>query len=257
MLRRTLLAVILLTLSTSYAFSAEPTELGKGKIADASLEKLAPKSGFITDAQIFAKLWKGWRPDEAVPEIDFSKDLVIVGLADGPNLVMFQPKLQEDGDLTFVVASTRMAGPGFGYRLVKVSREGVQLVNGKPIAAGLVQGTITIPGSATIEDGQTIEIKFFEFDPRLADVAAKLIDEAILTDIKHESGKTTEVSFAVGKDYEMKKDRRYYITVFVLKDKTRTHIGEIDGKRGLNKVLEDGSRAPVHVFLRDVNKEDA
>ncbi|MEW4561849.1 hypothetical protein AB1K70_04945 [Bremerella sp. JC770] len=254
MLRRTLLAVVLFTLSVSGAFAAEPTELGKGKIADASLEKLAPKSGFITDAKTFAKLWKAWRPAEAVPEIDFRQDLVIVGLANGPNLVMFQPKLQENGDLTFVVASTRMGGPGFGYRLVKVSREGIERVNGTPIAAGLVNGTITIPGSTSMEDGQTIEIKFFEFDPRLADASADLIDEAVLTNIQHETGKTTEIPFAVGKDYEVKKDRRYYITVFVLQDKTRTHIGEIDGKRGLNKVLENGDRAPIDVILREVNK---
>lgn len=254
MLPRLLVAAIVVSLSAGTLFSAEVSELAKGKIPDAALLKLAPKSDFITDAKTFSKLWKAWRPGEAVPEIDFSKDMVIVGTADGPNLVIFEPKLQEDGDLKFVVASTRMFGPGFGYRMVKIAREGVKTVNGKSIAERVVQGTITIPGSSTIEKGQTLEVKLFEFDPLLADVAAKLIDEKILTDFQHETGTATEVPFAVGADLEVQKNRRYYITVFMLQGEDRTHIGEIEGKRGVNVVLQNGESSPVNVILREVAK---
>ncbi|WDI41305.1 hypothetical protein [Bremerella sp. P1] len=254
MLSRILLAVVAVTLSAGVLFAAGPTELAKGKIPDDSLQKLAPKSGVVTDAKTFAKLWNAWRPGEAVPEIDFSKDLVIIGMADGPNLVMFEPKLKDDGDLKYLVASTRMAGPGFGYRMVKMSREGVKTVNGKSIAEGLVQGTITVPAASTIDAGETLEIKLFEFDPLLADVSATLIDEKVIADIKHESGKATDIPFAVGADYEVQKERRYYITVFVVQGGKRTFIGEIEGKRGLNVVLQNGDRSPVHVVLRQLKK---
>ncbi|PQO25097.1 hypothetical protein C5Y96_26715 [Blastopirellula marina] len=254
MLSRILIAAIVVTLSGSDVFSAEVSELAKGKVPDAALLKLAPKSGFITDTKTFAKLWKAWRPDQAVPEIDFTKDMVIVGTADGPNLVMFEPKLQGDGDLKFVVASTRMFGPGFGYRLVKIARQGVKSVNGKSIEEGIVQGTITIPDSTTVEQGETIEVKLFEFDPLLADAPAKLIDEKILTEIQHETGPSTEIPFALGSDLEVQKDCRYYITVFVLQGSDRTHIGEIEGKRGLNVVLQNGDRSPVNLILRPLKK---
>lgn len=257
-----MLSRYLLTAATVVAFSLfadvvladGPAELAKGKIADASLEKLAPKSSFITDAGTFAKLWKAWRPGEAVPEVDFRKELVIIGTASGPNLVMFQPKLQDDGDLKYVVASTRMAGPGFGYRLVKLNREGIRTVNGKSVDEGIVRGTITIAAGSTIEQGERIELKLFEFDPLLADVSAKLVDERSIDEIKHETGTATEIPFAMGGEYEVRKDRRYYITVFVVQGEARTHIGEIEGKQGLNVVLQDGDRTPVHVVLRQLKK---
>lgn len=252
MLSRLLFAVVVFTLSASASLAAGPTELAKGKIADSALEKLAPKSGFITNANNFAKLWKAWRPEEAVPEVDFTSDLVIVGIASGPNLVMFDPKLHEDGNVKFVVASTRMAGPGFGYRLVKISRDGVKKINGKSIEEGIVQGTITIPETSTELSDQVIEVKLFEFDPLLSDVSAKLVDKTALTGIQHESGQMLEVPFAVGADYEIQKDRRYYITVIALQGKTRTHIGEIEGKRGLNIVLQNGDRMKVNVVLREL-----
>jgi len=37
--------------------------------------------------------------------------------------------------LQFTVAGTEVGGPGFGYLLLKISREGVKTVNGKPISA--------------------------------------------------------------------------------------------------------------------------
>jgi hypothetical protein len=67
-----------------------------------------------------------------------------VGTVSGPNRVLLAPRLAEDGDLRFLVAGTKMAGPGFGYALVKVSREGVKTVNGKPIPERIqVQGKLS------------------------------------------------------------------------------------------------------------------
>ncbi len=246
------LACGLLLLFAAATFAAAPESLANGKIPDESLEKLAPKSGVIADDATFEKLWKAWRPGEVVPEVDFEKDLVIVGIVDGPNLVMLNPQLEEDGNVKYVVAGTRMAGPGFGYRMVKMSRDGVKTINGKPIVAGAVQGTIIIPKQVPSFDGQTLEIKLFEFDPLLADAPAKLVEGVTIDNFQHKAEEETETPFAIGAELETRKDRGYYITVFVLKDGKRTHIGEIDAQKGLNKVLQDEKRSNVKIVIRSV-----
>src|SRR5437879_571135 len=48
------------------------------------LRKLAPAVGYISGPKSFATLWKAWRTEEKVPEIDFGKKLILVGTVDGP-----------------------------------------------------------------------------------------------------------------------------------------------------------------------------
>ena len=129
--------VLVLASALVVATSIEPTDHWDGIIADESLQKLVPvKKGFIADAKSLTRVWKAWRPDEKVPKIDFTKDLIVVGVVTGPNRVMIQPSLDEKGDLRLIIESTEVEGPGFGYRLLKVSREGVKSVNGKPVEKG-------------------------------------------------------------------------------------------------------------------------
>jgi hypothetical protein len=97
-----------------------------------------------------------------------------------------------------------------------------------------------------------MEIKLWEYDPFLADASAKLVDEFGAKTYKHMQGKDTETSLSVGAKLEPRKDRRYYITVFVVKDGKRTHIGERDGKSGLCKVLTQGNPASVKMIARAV-----
>lgn len=139
MIRTACFAASLLTLLTALAIADEappaikPVETWKGKLQDESLKAKAPESGFIADAKSWKKLWKAWRAGEKVPQIDFAKDLVLVGTAPGPNLAGMSPRLDDQGNVKFIVFSTRIGGPGFGYTLFQMSRDGVKSVNGETV----------------------------------------------------------------------------------------------------------------------------
>jgi hypothetical protein len=101
-------------------------------INDDNLKKLAPKDGIITDAKAFAKLWKAWRKDEKTPEINFTKEFVLVTLASGPNRPSITAML-DDGKLTIRALQTLIGGSGFGYSLATFNRKGIKTVNGKAL----------------------------------------------------------------------------------------------------------------------------
>jgi hypothetical protein len=98
------------------------------------LAKEAPKSGLITDAKSFAKLWKAWRGAEKVPDITFDKHFVLVVLSlGGPNRPNISATLDEKGTLAIAALRTLIGGPGFGYSLAVFERKGIKTVNGKPL----------------------------------------------------------------------------------------------------------------------------
>lgn len=105
-----------------------------------------------------------------------------------------------------------------------------------------VTGTVTVPKDVESFDRRTLELRLYEYDPRIADKAADLVELVEKKEFKHAKGMDTAEKFEIGAKGKLKADRRYYLTVFVLDGKTRTHIGELDGKSGLGKVLIDGPR---------------
>jgi hypothetical protein len=103
-------------------------------IKDNQLAKEAPKTGVIESAEAFAKLWKAWRKDEKVPEIDFKKKIVVVTLAKGgPNRPRVSAVIDE-GNLRTRAVSTLIGGPGFGYSIGLYDRKGIKTINGHAIA---------------------------------------------------------------------------------------------------------------------------
>lgn len=100
---------------------------------DETLKRQAPVAGHIADAATFEKLWKAWRPKEAVPKVDFTKELVLVATAAGPNRVAMSATLDDKGDLKVRSRATLIGGLGFGYAIATVSRQGVKSINGKPL----------------------------------------------------------------------------------------------------------------------------
>jgi hypothetical protein len=138
---------------TGFEASDKAPQEWTGKIAQPELRKVAPKSGYIKDAGTFQKIWTAWRPDEQIPKIDFEEKLVVFGTVNGPNLVIVKPSLNDKGDLKFVVGGTRIGGPGFGYKLMVVDREGVKSVNGKAVDATETEESIRVRVVGTLKTG--------------------------------------------------------------------------------------------------------
>lgn len=130
------LMLCLLVMSSAAMTNAEDTpNQWYGQVADRQLMSIAPKTGFVADGETWSKLWSKWNPGEELPEVEFGQELVVVATVTGPNRMFGKEKVDENGNLTFVAGSTRMAGPGFAYLMRRVSRDGVKTVNGNEVPA--------------------------------------------------------------------------------------------------------------------------
>jgi len=191
-MRTVLSAVTAALLQSVFLFAAEPvktTDRWDGVVKDSSLQETAPANGVIADSTSWRSLWEAWRPNQEVPQVDFDKEIVVVGVVNGPNRVLLKPMLAEGGDLRFLVAGTKMAGPGFGYALVKVSREGVKTVHGKPVrrliqVRGKLSTGIMAIGGETTGTILTTEDGTWELDSsgskELSELADKLNGKAVV-----------------------------------------------------------------------------
>src|SRR5262245_55333897 len=65
-----------------------------GSVDDADLAKDAPD--YIADAKAFEKLWKKWKIEGKVPEVDFKKEIVLVTTTVGSRLSLM-PRLDDKG----------------------------------------------------------------------------------------------------------------------------------------------------------------
>lgn len=121
----------------------------------------------------------------------------------------------------------------------------------KPMKKG-VQGLLVIPEGVPSFKDQTLDIRLYEYDPFLADAPAKLADSFPKKKMSHEQGTKTELKFAVGEKLEPRKDRRYYLTVFLLENGQRIHIGEKDGKNGIGSVVFKNNTSSIKIIVRPV-----
>jgi hypothetical protein len=121
-----------------------------------------------------------------------------------------------------------------------------------------VKGAVVVPAELPSFEKLRLEIKLWEYDPRLADVKATLVDEAVIKDYRHTKGKETRTAFSVGEQVnggKTKAGMSYYLTVFATQGDQSTHIGELDAKPGINKVLTDGNPNEVTLALRAVSQK--
>ena len=129
----------------------------------------------------------------------------------------------------------------------------------RPLVAGdddakstKVTGTVVVPKSVSSFTGRTLEIRLYAYNPFLADVSADLVEKRLQKKFAHTQGKDTTTKFVVGAKGKLNPKLRYYLTVFLLENGKRTHIGEKDGKRGLCKVLTGGNPNKVRIIARQV-----
>jgi hypothetical protein len=102
-----------------------------GSVDDETLLKGAPS--VITNADALQKLWKDWKVGDKAPEVDFSKELVVITTTVGSRLSLAASLDADKGDLQVGAVATRDLRPGFRYVIATVSREGVKTVNGKEL----------------------------------------------------------------------------------------------------------------------------
>ena len=118
----------------------KPSQQWTGVIKDETLEDELAANGPIVDEAAWTRLWKAWRPDEDVPAVDFAENIVYAGTVPGPNRTLFAAALDADGDLKITLGGTKIGGPGFGYVLAVLPREGIKTYRGEPLPAAAEAG---------------------------------------------------------------------------------------------------------------------
>lgn len=126
--------IIVLALATNAkAEERKPLETLKewrGDNPNEALSKDALK--YIVNSKDLEKLWKTWDIKEKLPEIDFSKELLLIETTRGSRLNL-KATLDEKGNLQALGLATRDLRPGFRYVMITVSKTGVKSINGKEI----------------------------------------------------------------------------------------------------------------------------
>lgn len=103
-----------------------------GILADKKLAELVPDNGYVTNQSAWSDLWKAWRPNEKLPEIDFNKHLVIVSLG-GIYPVVHEMRLSDQGDLRIWPVPRVPHKKGYGYGITLINRADIKLILGKPV----------------------------------------------------------------------------------------------------------------------------
>jgi hypothetical protein len=114
-----------------------------------------------------------------------------------------------------------------------------------------VTGTFHLPKELESFDGRIVEILLFKIHPLLADAPADLVEKVELKNFTHTQGTETKQEFVIGSKAKLEKDKKYYLTLFILKDGKRTHMGEVPGKF-LCTVLTNGEPNKVALQVKAV-----
>jgi hypothetical protein len=128
-------ALALAVLQTSEARAekkpVKPTKEWTGAVADEKLLRDAP--AVVVSKEGLEKLWKAWMLEGKAPDIDFTKELLVVQTSRGSVLKLADAALDDKGNLQVIGVGTRDLRPGFRYVLATFGREGVKTVNGKEL----------------------------------------------------------------------------------------------------------------------------
>jgi hypothetical protein len=182
----------------------------QGVSHNSELLQQGPEQPFILTSDEWQRVWKLWRPDEDVPKVDFDSDLVLVATIRGPNRLRGGAFLDQQGNVGLILSSTRVAGPGFGYLLLQVAREGIRSVNGKSLdpdaptpqyidveIKGLLRGgAIAIGGETTgtviLASNLSFELDFGD-QAELREAARKLNGQTVLVTGRLEGRRGVEI----------------------------------------------------------------
>lgn len=110
-------------------------EVWKGEVSMKASRRATPY-GAVENADDWRTTWRALRPTERVPEVDFSRDMVLVAFSGNPNHIMVsRMTLKPDGNLQVQYKGTLMAfrnrnSTSTRYALTRIRRRGIRLVNG-------------------------------------------------------------------------------------------------------------------------------
>jgi len=110
----------------------EPVRFWWGLVGEKKLAEMAPPKGYVTGEAEWKKLWEAWRPGEKVPDVDFTKHLVLVHLG-GMYPVAHELTVTDRGDLTIRLSPRVPPKPGYGYGIAVIERGSVKTIEGKAI----------------------------------------------------------------------------------------------------------------------------
>ena len=99
-----------------------------------------------------------------------------------------------------------------------------------------------------------LEVRLYKHDPRIADKPADLVEKVEIKDLAHSQGRETTKEFVIGAKDNLEPKLGYYVTLFILEQGQRTHIGECADGKGPCKVLTQGQPNKISLTVREVKK---
>ena len=135
------LVLLLLSFTPVGAKDLDIIDRWTGTIGDAAKSSL-PDPLAIRDKFAWDDLWKATHPDDpegiSPPAVDFESDMVLIGIVPGPNRpTVNKLTLDDKGNVDVAAAGTKVGGSGFGFIYLRVAKDGIKSVNGKPLTSSL------------------------------------------------------------------------------------------------------------------------
>jgi hypothetical protein len=137
----------------------------------------------------------------------------------------------------------------FGLAVVLIAAD-----DKKPVVTAEVKVKAVVPARLESFKDRTLEVLLYKYDPRLADTTADLVDRYEVKNFAHTRGTDTVKVFSLGKKEKLDEKKGYYLTLFILDGKTRTHIGECEHARGFARVLTGTAPNEVSATFREVKR---
>ncbi|ALS96929.1 MliC family protein [Lacimicrobium alkaliphilum] len=115
----------------------------------------------------------------------------------------------------------------------------------------LVTGNINLPASLASIDRAVLDLRLYKYEPFAADQRAEMVDWVQSPAFVHQQGSSTERPFQIGTQEPYDPQMGYYLTLYLLEDGHRTHIGQCrHNKKGLCKVLTREQPDEVEVVFK-------
>jgi hypothetical protein len=131
---------------------------------------------------------------------------------------------------------------------------GVAFAEDKKDPTAEVKVKIVVPKTLESFKGRKLEVLLFKYDPLIADKAADLVDSFEDKTFAHTQGTDTVKELSLGGKAKLEERRSYYVTLFILDGKTRTHMGDCEHAKGFAKVLTNGQPNVIKATFRELKK---